>query len=51
MTDPPIELIETWIQDAIDMIQEGVISAEAMPFHIACCAAEWGYSKARGELS
>lgn len=51
MIEPPIELIEHWIEDALDMIQEGVIDAEAMPFHIAFSAAEWGYNQASNEAT
>lgn len=51
MTEPPLELIEHWLEDAIDMIHEGVIDAEAMPFHIAFCAAEWGYNQATNETT
>jgi hypothetical protein len=51
MTDPPIELIEHWIADAIQWIEEGVITPEAMSFHIACCAAEWGYNQGKNETS
>jgi hypothetical protein len=45
MTDPPLELIEHWVADAIEMVCEGVIAPEAIHFHVACLAAEWGYNQ------
>lgn len=47
MTEPPLELIEHWVEDAIDMVHEGVIDAETIPFHVAFQAAEWGYNQAK----
>lgn len=45
MTEPPLELIEHWVQDAVDMVCEGVIPAETIPYHVAYLAAEWGLSQ------
>jgi hypothetical protein len=45
MTDPPLELIEHWVADAIEMVCEGVIAPEAIHHHVACLAAEWGYNQ------
>lgn len=47
MTEPPLELIEHWVKDAVDMVCEGVIDAETIPYHVAFQAAEWGYNQAK----
>jgi hypothetical protein len=45
VTEPPLELVEHWVEDAIDMVHEGVISPETIPFHVAYLAAEWGLNQ------
>jgi len=47
MTEPPLELIEHWVEDALEMVCEGIIPAETMPYHVACVAAEWGLNQPR----
>lgn len=47
MTEPPLELIAHWVKDAVNMVYEGVIDAETIPYHVAFQAAEWGYNQAK----
>ena len=47
MPEPPLELVEHWVEDAIDMVCEGVISPETISYHVAYLAAEWGYNQAK----
>jgi len=47
MTEPPLELIEHWVEDAIDMAHEGVIDPQTIPYHVAFQAAEWGLNQPR----
>lgn len=51
MIEPPLELIEHWVEDAVDMVCEGVVDAQTIPFHVAFVAAEWGYNQASHETT